>query len=298
MSLLTRLFTPNFVWSFAVYATGQPFPPDLTIEQPIKVFSSKRLRFFRRQPHTQADPFLLVDNETLFVFYEQMYPGSIGRIACSKTVDLKSFEDCGVILSEDHHLSWPFVLRADGEIYMVPESRQAGRVKLYRFDNLPNAISEIRTLREGKYVDPVLLRHQDHWYLFATSEKGLELFVSDNLLTGKFEPHPKSPITADLRFSRSGGPLIQNGDILIRVAQDCSRGYGDNINFVEIATLTPDDYEERPFQMSYFKKQNSWNRDGAHHLSLASFRGFSVVAVDGRQRDHWVNRLLRRPAFR
>ena len=58
----------------------------------------------------------------------------LGKIACWKTNDLKSFEYCGVVLSEPHHLSFPFVFRSGDRVYMLPETEQAGELTLYRFE--------------------------------------------------------------------------------------------------------------------------------------------------------------------
>ncbi len=286
------LFRGNSLWSFAIYATPKPFALDLKFQQPQKLFNSRRLRLFGTGPHTQADPFLLVDHDTLFVFYEQMYPGSVGKIACSKTSDLKTFEDCGVVLGEAHHLSWPFVFRADGNVYMVPESQRAGQVNLYRFEALPGPLTRVRTLLEGEYADPILIRQDGQWYLFATSGAGLELFMAEDLITGEFKPHPKSPIVTDPRYSRSGGLPIPMGQRWVRVAQDCSRNYGDNVSLIEIARLTPNDYEERLLVSSFLERKDFWNCDGAHHLSVTQFNGQTVIAADGKHRDYWINKFL------
>jgi len=264
----------------------------LKLGPPIKLFNSKRLRVVGAQPHTQADPFLFVDGETLFVFYEQMYRGSVGKIACWKTNDLKTFEYCGVVLSEAHHLSFPFVFREEGSVYMLPETEQAGQLTLYRFDALPGPLTKVRSLCTGQYADPILIKHHGQWYLFATSDAGLELFVAPDLLTGEFRSHPKSPITSDPRYRRSAGGPIRMGAGWLRVAQDCSRSYGDNISLIEITQLTPDVYEERLLMSSWFERGDFWNRDGAHHLSVAQFKGQTVIAADGKHRDYWINKFL------
>ena len=153
----------------------------------------------------------------------------------------------------------------------------------------------MRRIAEGRYVDPILIEHDEHWYLFATSKAGLELFVSPDLLTGEFKIHPASPITADPRYRRSGGGPIWMDGRLLRVAQDCSRNYGENVSLIEITQLTPDTYEEKPLVSSWFERGDFWNRDGAHHLSVAQFKGQTVIAVDGKHRDYWINKFLPKP---
>lgn len=282
------------VWSFAIYASDRPFSVDFDLDDPIKVFSSRRMRLFGSGPHTQADPFLLVDGPLLYIFYEQMHPGSVGKIACARTSDLKAFEECGIVLDEPHHLSWPFVFRADDNVYMLPESGSAGELSLYRFEALPAPLTKVRTVLSGSYADPVLFEHGGYWYLFATSDAGLELFLSPDLLTGEFKRHVQSPISIDPRYSRSGGNMLHMDGRMLRVAQDCSRSYGENLSLIEICRLTPNEYSEQVVAPSLLKRRAAWNREGGHHLSVASFRGQTVVATDGRHRDYWINKILGR----
>lgn len=290
MNLISR----GEVWSLALFVADRPFDPDWEFDQPIKLFNSARPRLLHAMPDTQADPFLLTDNDFLYVFFERKYLGGVGKIACMRSRDLNSFEDFGIVLSEPHHLSFPFAFRHGSATYLAPESSKAGELNLYRFNKLPDEIIKARRLIEGTYVDPFLLQQKDKWYLFATSEDGLEVFVADDLLTGTFHRHPKSPIASDARYSRSAGGPITIGNQLVRVAQDCSRRYGENVSLIEICCLTPDDYSERLTKQHLFKLNYSWNTKGTHHLSVAEFKGATVVAVDGRHPDFWPNKFLRR----
>lgn len=282
------------VWSFAIYASDRPFSTDFDLDDPIKIFSSRRLRLFGSHPHTQADPFLFVDGQTLYVFYEQMQRGSVGKVACMKTSDLKTFENCGVILDQPHHLSWPFVFRADDAAYMLPESGSAGEVALYRFEALPAPLTKVRTILTGKYADPVLFEHGGMWNLLATSDAGLELFQASDFLIGEFRPHPGNPLSTDPRYRRSGGNILHLDGRMLRVAQDCSRSYGENISLIEICRLTPDEYSEKVVAPSFLKRRADWNRDGGHHLSVATFKGQTVIATDGKRSDYWLNKILGR----
>ena len=285
------------VWSFSLYGLDEPFNADLRLRNPIKVFNSRQLRLRGPNPHTQADPFLLADGDRLFIFYERVMRRGVGKIACRSTRDLVTFEDHGLVLDCDYHLSWPYVFREGEQIYMVPESRQAGEVALYRFRGLPAPLSKVRTLLTGDFVDPVLIQHLGLWYLFATSASGLHLFVADDLLTGTFRAHPRSPITTDLRFSRSGGAPIATPQGLLRIAQDCSASYGENVSLIRIAELGPTTYREELVRRDFLERRDFWNRDGAHHLSVAQYAGRTIIAVDGRHRDYWINKFVRFPVL-
>ena len=56
-----------------------------------------------------------------------------GEIGLASAADLRGpWHYERVVLVEDFHLSYPCVIEADGQRYMVPESHDAGGVRLYR----------------------------------------------------------------------------------------------------------------------------------------------------------------------
>ena len=77
-----------------------------------------------------------------------------------------------------------------------------------------------------------------------------------------------------------------------RIAQDCSKKYGGNINILRIFELTPDRYCEALAYEGYFGCREKWNSEGGHHLSMTNFQGKTVIAVDGQHRDYLMNKFL------
>jgi hypothetical protein len=294
MSRLRTLLTGNLVWSFALYVENEPFAFDRKLGTPIKLFSSRRLKFSGNRPRDQADPFLIASGGNLYIFYEKLIPGGAGTIACSRTADLRSYEDLGVVLSEPHHLSYPFVFRDGADTFLLPEAKQSGEISLYRFDRFPFEPRKLRTLATGAYVDPFLVRKDGTWYLFATGTDGLEIFFAEDLRSGPFRPHPMNPVVTDARYSRNGGGPLRLGQSLVRVAQDCSESYGRNVSLMEIEELSPDAYREKVLVSDYFDCRESWNSLGGHHLSIEQFGGKTVIAADGQDRDFVANKLLSR----
>jgi len=288
------LFKGNRVWSFGVFLVDDVLAFDTRVGEPVALFDSRRIKIGGVHPRDQADPFLIEHNGSLFVFYEELLPGGVGTIACARTDDLKSFERLGVMLAEPHHLSYPFVFRDGEEILLLPEAKQSGEVSLYAFDRFPFEPRKLRALVSGGYVDCFLLNTDGLWYLFGTSAAGLEIFVSDDLRGGSFEPHPMNPVVTDPRFSRNGGGPLTIAGSTVRVAQDCSQSYGDNVSLIRIDELSPATYRETVVRTRFFEKDKRWNRLGAHHISVASFLGRTVLAADGESRDYVVNKLLSR----
>lgn len=286
------ILNSNLVWGVALYARSEKFSFLDKLGDNIKLFGSRRLRISVRHVHTRADPFLFVFNNELYLFYESMSVNEVGCIAAYKTEDLINFDYLGVVLKEPHHLSYPFVFEHESSIFMIPESGSSGEVVLYRFENFPLKLKKIRVLLKGNFFDSSIVFKDGMWYLFTTSHYGLEIYFTKDLEHGDFSSHPHNPITNDPRYSRCGGqPVVISGSTY-RIAQDCSIKYGGNINILRILELTPDKYREERTCEGYFDCTEKWNAEGGHHLSIAIFRGQTVVAVDGRQRDFFVNKIL------
>lgn len=285
-------FKRNSIWSIAIYIENGDFSFQKKIKSPELVLDSKRLRIRKRHIHTYADPFLFPFNDELFLFFESQAVSEHGRIEVIKTADLKKFESLGEVLKEPFHLSYPFVFECGSSVFMIPESYAANKVVLYKFEEFPNKLIRSRVLLNGGYWDSSAIKHNGVWFLFTTSSIGLEIFYTDDLENGRLTAHPLNPITTDPKYSRCGGcPLVVN-DELCRIAQDGSGEYGRNIHILRINELSETAYDEEIISPDYFELNESWNSGGGHHFSLAKFKGKSIIAVDGKQNDFLLNRLL------
>ena len=258
----------------------------------IITFNNKKVRTRKRHLHTCADPFLFVENDSLYIFYESQNTGEAGQISVKITNDLKNFTEITDLLKESYHLSYPFVFRQNSSIFMIPESEEANELILYKFSDFPTKIEKCKTLLKGDYVDSSTINHDGTWYLFTTSKLGLEIYYTDNLEKSKLIAHPNNPVCTDSRYQRNGGgPLIIENN-LYRIAQDCSREYGSNINILKINTLSKTSYTEEIFIENYFERDLIINKKGGHHLSIANFKGETIIALDGKHKDYLINKFL------
>ena len=174
---------------------------------------------------------------------------------------------------------------------MVPESQESDSIRLYKANEDLTQFEFVRTLlfqeRKGdihyNYNDSHIHQKDGMYYLFTSYQKDWmyyqELFVTNDLLNGEFVKHPCSPICTSNEFGRNGGSLIQYGDKLLRVTQDCHQDYGDNISLMEITLLNENAYKEQLFMQNVFQK-NTIFVDGGHQLNIASFKGKYVYATD------------------
>ena len=239
----------------------------------------------------QADSFLYVKRGELYLFYELQHWDDPGCIAMMKTKDLVTWTKPLIVLKEPFHLSFPYVFEDHGNIYMVPESQEDDSIRLYKSNNNLTHFEHIRTLLSQERKDGIHYNFNDShiyqkdgkYYLFTSYQKNWmyhqELFISDDLLNGKFIKHPCSPICTSNEFGRNGGSLIQYGDKLLRVTQDCHQNYGDNISLMEITLLNEKEYHEQLFVHNVFPK-NSIFIDGGHQLNIVKFMGKYIYATD------------------
>lgn len=199
-----------------------------------------------------ADPFVLLHEGRHFLFAEAFpYATGKGVIVCAEAAKGEAPGPFRIVLEEAWHLSYPQVFAHQGEIYLMPESSAKGGLDLYRATRFPDRWEKVRTLfEELSLVDATLLEHEGRlWLLAGVGAPGGsdwdELFAwHAPALKGPWTAHALNPIKSDCRGARPGGRPLRLGDRLLRPAQRCERAYGEALVWFEIATLTPDAFEE------------------------------------------------------
>jgi len=202
-----------------------------------------------------ADPFLFEENGRAYIFFEDYrYDTGRGHIGVG-AIDEKGFAYIGPALETPYHLSYPFMFRQDGEIYMMPETNETRRLEIWRCVSFPDQWELCETALEGQSpADSVILERDGAWWLFTNLARGAygdhnsELFVfrADGPLLQKLEPHPLNPVVIDARTARGGGRVFAHDGKLFRLSQDNSHGtYGYGLNVMEITRLDACGYDER-----------------------------------------------------
>ena len=199
-----------------------------------------------------ADPHVITWNGEDFIFFEDYsFEAGKGVISFVKIDNRGRATAPQLALEQSYHLSYPFLLQWNGQVYMVPETSQTKSVQLLRAKRFPDQWEFISNLIEGyPAVDATLFEHGGRWFMFANiSERGgstwdeLFLFVADTPL-GPWRPHPQNPVKSDARSARPAGNLFRRGDRIIRPSQDCTNGYGSSVVFSEVDVLSDTDYRE------------------------------------------------------
>ena len=201
-----------------------------------------------------ADPFPIERNGRYYIFFEEL-PFRTGRAHISMVeVDAQGRASRPVkVLERDYHLSYPFLAEHGGELYMIPETAQAGTVEVYRCIEFPLKWKLERVLMQGvRCVDATFYKGPDRWWMFANAaaqgsrmfDDELHLFHSDSLL-GEWVPHRRNPVKSDARCARPAGQLYWRNGALYRPAQICAPLYGSGLSINRVLRLTPLDYAER-----------------------------------------------------
>ena len=213
-------------------------------------------RFTRLVPPVDrfwADPFpVRVADADFIVFEEFVTAEGKGHISVAEIDANGIVGSITRVLEQPYHLSYPFMLAAGGEHYMVPETATARRVEMWRATRFPfewEKCADLLTDRER--VDSTIVRHNGLWWLFAASSEGgseswdeLEIYYASSPL-GPWTPHPRNPVKSDVRSARPAGQFFTQNGRLYRPSQDGSLSYGGALAIQEVQALTTTEFRER-----------------------------------------------------
>lgn len=189
-----------------------------------------------------ADPFLFDNNGDTYLFAEFFsYKLSRGVIAYSKYDKKKAvFEEFKEIITEDYHLSYPFVFDYNGNIYMMPESNESNSLYLYKAVDFPDRWEKLPPIIEKmKLVDttPVFIGEKKYALSLRidsnNTENKNELLLLD-FSSNDFKVNNIKNLKTDMSTARPGGRFFKFNNRFYRVSQDCIDEYGKAINILEI----------------------------------------------------------------
>ncbi|PHV07425.1 hypothetical protein CSQ96_09465 [Janthinobacterium sp. BJB412] len=200
-----------------------------------------------------ADPMPLYWQQRHWIMFEELpFAAPRGRLLALEVKPDGSHGAPLPVMERPHHLSYPFMLKDGGQLYMVPETSATRRVELYRCVDFPGQWQLEAVLLDGvNAVDTTILRHSDgRWWMWVSvveegAERGEELHVYfAEQLAGPWQPHAANPVVSDIRCARPAGPVVADAAGLLRPAQNSAQGYGHHIEWRRITRLTPTEYRE------------------------------------------------------
>lgn len=271
-------------WSIGIYSGSSPLTLSSEIKNPV----------LTKEDVTDvpalfvADPFMIKVNNTWYMFFEVKNGYDYQTdIAYATSSDGFNWEYKEIVLNEQFSQSYPYVFEWEGEYYMVPESYPTNSIRLYKSYDFPQKwfLEEILIMGKG-YVDPSIFRHNNKWWIFASTTKNedLYLFYSDNLI-GPWKEHPSSPVIRENKnIARPGGRVIEYDGDMYRFTQDDEPYYGNQVRAFKITKITTNEYTEEEVPESPVLKKGEfvWTSRGMHHLDAHRIGDEEwIAAVDG-----------------
>ncbi|MGD9968048.1 MAG: hypothetical protein AB7T59_16125 [Hyphomonadaceae bacterium] len=200
-----------------------------------------------------ADPFVITRNGRNVIFVEEYdIPSGRGYISAYE-VDKNGATALGIALQEPFHLSFPFLLEKDGELYMCPDTHEAKDIRLYRCVEFPLKWQLHRVLMtDVSAADTMVFEHDAKWWMLtnidsaAIGDHGAELhaFCAETFDSAAWRPHELNPIILDSTRARNGGLLRWEAG-LYRVFQvQGFDAYGASMGIAEIKTLDMERFRE------------------------------------------------------
>ncbi|GGK34059.1 glucosamine inositolphosphorylceramide transferase family protein [Salinarimonas ramus] len=242
-----------------------------------------------------ADPFPLVRDGRRHLFVEDLDHRTGKGIVSVVEIDESGPRGLPIpVLEEPWHLSYPFLLEHEGEVYMIPESSTANAVHLYRADPYPTRWVREATLVEGACLsDATLVREGGRWYMLATEHDGVgahsDMLVVHHApdLFGPWTRLSREPVLIDAETARPAGAFVRGPHGLLRPVQDCAGGYGRALGLAAITRLDEEGFSQRlvariaPGPAWPGRRLHTLNRAGDLECidgSALSLRGWGTVA--------------------
>lgn len=204
--------------------------------------------------HFWADPFLYQHKGKTYCFVEDFVYSTIRGHITVLELTASGATEIGACIKEDYHLSFPFLFKHEGMLYMCPESSEARQVRIYRCAAFPQQWELCHIAMDDiSAADSMFFQHGGKWWMMTNIDhSGLDdhcselyLFSGASPFEENWVPHPQNPIRIDPDGGRNAGMIIEGGK-LFRAAQ--SQGfdqYGQGLILYEIVEINEVAYQER-----------------------------------------------------
>ncbi len=232
-----------------------------------------------------ADPHPIKKNNLYYVFFEELiYKNNKAHISVITIDEKGNYSKPEIVLKKDYHLSYPFIIEDNGEIYMIPETLENKTIQLYKCIEFPLRWKlETVLMADVEGVDSTIHKKDGKYWLFvnikenqgASTYDELFLFSSDKLNSKEWKPHPQNPIVSDVRKARPAGKIFEYQGKLYRPAQNCSKHYGYGMQICQITELNTESYKEENVQSIF----PNWDKNllSTHTLNSVS----KLTIIDG-----------------
>ncbi len=231
-----------------------------------------------------ADPFILDVTETEIIVLAEEYCYALrrGRIA-RVVIDRATWEEKGfeIILDLPTHLSFPFIMRKGGKVYLMPENSASGCSTVYEYDDAARKVTPLRRVAELPFTDATVFEMEGKAYLCSTvspdaNSRSVQIYSFDKetlQVTGKVgEAH--FPIVC----GRNAGEVFEADGQLYRPAQDCTACYGHGV-ILQRMEKAGEEWKFEPVS-SLYPPPYAWKYNQGVH-TFNHYKGLVVVDARG-----------------
>jgi len=237
-----------------------------------------------------ADPHILRRNDKYYIFIEELiYAENKGHISLIVMDDKGSYTEPIKVLDRNYHLSYPFLIESNGELYMIPETAQNNTIELYKCTLFPSKWEmEIILINNIKAVDSTIIFKDGKYWLFANVVRNegasfldeLFLYYSENLVSNNWTSHPGNPIISDVKQARPAGNFFIYKDNLYRPSQNCSKRYGYGMRINQVIDLTETNYLEKVVDSIF----PNWDKNLQATHTINSVNNLTVIDAKMKRR--------------
>ncbi|EMX2134811.1 hypothetical protein AAGT46_004233 [Citrobacter werkmanii] len=264
---------------------GSHLFPDNTLE----ILSKTTAQQLKKKYTFQADPFIVEKADKLYVFYEAFsFRNSKGTLRCRvldrelteiDDVKLEGFDDLKC------HLSFPFLIHINDQLFMIPESSERKEVILFQSVEFPARWKKIKVLiSDTELTDNVFLTINETCYLLSTTMDNEIIIHSAENIFGEWQRIAPSLKMSNHHHRGAGAPYLVDNKMYF-LTQECTpETYGKSIYIKELVALNDTVFDE-----SLIEKINSSinHSDGVHTLNFSNnyivydskINKFSLLAI-------------------
>lgn len=248
-----------------------------------ELYSAEKLKKISDSTSFLADPFFIKEKDSFYIFIEHKKSGkSNADIAVLTSADGKNYAFKGTVLNQKFHLSYPQVFKYKNEFYMVPETKQAGAILLYKAHKFPFDWRISDTLVHNVNLKDPTLYLSDSLNIMVASDDNMKMFMYEaDSLKGKWKLHKKSVALMGTE-ARAGGRFISTEKGLFLPVQNCTHGYGFGLSLYKF-NFNDGSYEvrrERPFFMIANDSIKEFSA-GMHHFDIQKIDEKYYFVYDG-----------------
>ena len=247
---------------------GSHLFPDNTLE----ILSKTAAQQLKKKYTFQADPFIIEKADKLYVFYEAFsFRNSKGTLRCRildrelteiDDIKLEGFDDLKC------HLSFPFLIHINDQLFMIPESSERKEVILFQSVEFPVRWKKIKVLiSDTEVTDNVFLTINETCYLLSTTMDNEIIIHSAENIYGQWQRISPALKVSNPHHRGAGAPYLVDNKMYF-LTQECTpETYGKSIYIKELVTLNDTVFDE-----SLIEKINSSinHSDGVHTLNFSN----------------------------